>query len=280
MASWKAWRWDGTEIRPFRGGISLADRGFRYGQHLFETIAIRRRTPLLAEDHLAILAASAKREGIPFSRTLAARLRVFLHSVAIADGLLRIYLSAGPGSPGSPVRTPGCYLTWESIEFPTSADVERGITLTLLKKPFLGEGWGVKSGNYAVHIGALDAARKSEADEGVVLDAQGRIISCAMGNLLLWVPEIKAHSPILYCPSQASGPRSGAVLSWLKRHTRVVERELSASDLGKAVAVAVTNSRLGVMPVSRIDGKKLPDPSHSRTLAKEYLQAHGLLGKS
>ena len=74
-ATFKVWRWDGKRIAAHRGGIPLDDRGFRYGQHLFESIAVRNGSALLAREHLSLLSAAAKRHAIPFSRSLASSLR-------------------------------------------------------------------------------------------------------------------------------------------------------------------------------------------------------------
>jgi branched-subunit amino acid aminotransferase/4-amino-4-deoxychorismate lyase len=67
------------------------------------------------------------------------------------------------------------------------------------------------------------------------------------------------------------------VLDWVKRSQDVVERDLRAADLLRAVSLAVTNSRLGVMSVARIDRKKLPSPHLALELSQNYLRAHGLL---
>lgn len=276
-----AWCWEEDEIRPCTGGIPLSDRGFRYGQHLFESIAVRHGAPLLASDHLALLAASATAHGFPFPRSLSTRLRAFLNTVSLGDGMLRIYLTAGPGAPAAPIKQAGCYLTWEPTPFPTLREVEKGYALTLLKKPYLGEGWGIKSGNYAPHLEAVQTARDAGADEGIICDGKGRILSCAMGNLIVWMSSPKSGKDlVLFTPSSVIGVRIGAVLKWVSRQTQLVEQELQMTDLRRARALAITNSRLGVMPVATLDGRSLPEISNSRELAQHYLYAHGLLGSS
>jgi branched-subunit amino acid aminotransferase/4-amino-4-deoxychorismate lyase len=276
------WHWEEEEIRSHAGGLPLSDRGFRYGQHLFESIAIRHGAPLLGVEHLALLATSASAHGFPFSRALATKLRAFLNSSSLGDGMLRLYLTAGPGAPGAPIRQPGCYLTWEATHFPTQREIENGIALSLLKKPFLGDGWGVKSGNYAPHLEALHSAREAGADEGIVCDGKGRILSCAMGNLIVWMSSPKTGTELLLVtPSSGLGVRIGAVLKWVSRQTtRLVEQELQMTDLRRARALAITNSRFGVMPVATLDGRELPEISNARELAQHYLYAHGLLGSS
>lgn len=273
------WRWENGMIRSCRGELSLADRGFRYGQHVFESIAVRGGAVLLGAEHLRLLTESARRHGIPCSRELLGSLRSFLASAKLGDGILRIYLTAGTGAPGSPVVLPGFHLAWEACPFPLREDLERGYALSMLKKTVAGPGWGQKNGNYALHLSALQEARESGCDEGVVRDARGRIVSCAMGNLLVWLPMAKhGEGTVLCTPSHDCGPRPGAVLGWVKRRAGAVERDLRASDLRRAVALAVTNSRIGVMPVASLDGRKLPRTALALALAQRYLSRHGLHG--
>ncbi len=273
-----AWRWDGRSLVSHTSGVPLSDRGFRYGQHLFESIAVRNGKALLSLEHLALLDDAARRNGFPFSRALSAALNRFVASASLADGMLRIYLTAGEGSPGAAIQHAGCYLTWEPAHFPTATELKKGFRLTLLNRPCHGNHWGEKSGNYAEHLTAITAARANGADEGVVLDVKGYAISCAMGNLLVW---LRARNGILLCtPPVARGARSGTLLGWVKRNYVVMERNLRPADLKKAVAMAVTNSRLGVMPASSLDGVSLQDPSLARTLSDTYLEYHGLLGRS
>lgn len=280
------WSWDGRAVTPFHGGIPLTDRGFRYGQHVFESIAVRNGNPLLVREHLALLAASASSKGIPLSRSLTAALRGFfsaLPALALPDGMLRLYITAGPGAPASAVSAPACFLAWERMDFPSLSQLAKGLQLHLLTQPISGETWGEKSGNYEAHIRALESARSAGADEAIVSDAKGRVLSCAMGNLLVWMP-LKSGTLLCTPPSSQGasagsreGARAGAVLEWVRCHTKVEERELKPRDLLRAVGMAVTNSRLGIMPAAGIDGRKLADPSPALQLSQEYLRSHGLL---
>jgi branched-subunit amino acid aminotransferase/4-amino-4-deoxychorismate lyase len=277
--SWSAWRYAEGEFRLFSGELPLVDRGFRYGQHVFESIAIRKGEAFLMGDHLLLLKSSARRLRIPCSRALFEKLRSFPSSVALADGMLRVYLTAGPGAPGSEITAPGCYLTWESTRFPTADEIEAGCSLALIRKAFPGEGWGIKSGNYAAHLEALQLARSAGAEEGIVCDGMGRILSCAMGNLLVWMPASTSRKPPILCtPPSSVAVRAGTVLAWVRRLVPVIERELRPADLQQAIAMAVTNSRLGVMPVAALDGVKLSGFSSALTLAHKYL--HDLLGSA
>jgi branched-subunit amino acid aminotransferase/4-amino-4-deoxychorismate lyase len=271
--AFRTWRLEGSSVVPCRGGVPLSDRGFRYGEHFFESLAVRDGEVLLIGEHLANLSEAACASGWPFPKTIRTPLRSFCTSARLPDGMLRIYLTAGAGAPGAPVTKPECFLTWEATRFPSEADLSKGITLVTLKHPVAGDGWGVKSGNYLQHLEALRAARAAGAEEGIILDEKGRVVSSAMGNLLVWLPS--RRGPLLCTPSW--GARSGAVLGWVRQHAGVTDRLLRLSDICRAVALAVTNSRLGVMPVASLDGKALTNPSPARSLAFAYLRSHGLL---
>ena len=271
------WRWDGKTVRPFRGGVSLEDRGFRYGHHVFESVATRSGRILLGEEHLDLLELSARRHGIPLSGALRSALSSFLTSRVFPDGMLRIYLTAGSGEVSSRIRKPACYLVHAPARFPSLPEIRRGWSLDFPGTPFLGGTWGEKNGNYLPHVQILHEARQRGLDEAVVTDARGRVLSCATGNLLVWLPSGKR--PRLVTPPAACGAREGAVLGWVKRRHDVGERVLRAADLLGAVALAVTNSRLGVMPVSSLGGRIPPRPDLPLGLARDYLFVHGLHGR-
>jgi branched-subunit amino acid aminotransferase/4-amino-4-deoxychorismate lyase len=254
----------------------MTDRGFRYGQHLFESIAVRNGKALLRNAHLALLVAAARRTGFPFPPGLRGDLAKAVADIAArvpGDGMMRIYLTAGSGSPAAPVTSPECYITWEKTPFPGVSAIEKGYRLTLLDQPVAGEGWGEKNGNYAIHLAALSAARSTGADEGIVLDAKGRVVSCAMGNLLAWLPT--RSGTVLCSPGSALGAREGSVLGWVAKRHPVTFRAMRRADLRRVTALAVTNSRLGVMPVSSLNGRPLADIAPSLDLARHYMRLHG-----
>ncbi|HLB33827.1 MAG TPA: hypothetical protein VJK54_06285, partial [Chthoniobacterales bacterium] len=50
----------------------------------------------------------------------------------------------------------------------------------------------------------------------------------------------------------------------------MIECDITRNDLRKVTAMAITNSRLGVMPVVSLDGRKLPHLELAIQLAHEY----------
>jgi branched-subunit amino acid aminotransferase/4-amino-4-deoxychorismate lyase len=75
---------------------------------------------------------------------------------------------------------------------------------------------------------------------------------------------------ILQTPAADVGVRQGVVRQWITGMTPVREVRLSLEDISAAEECFLTNSRLGVMPVSHIAGRPLPDRSIGEALAKLY----------
>ncbi len=258
-------------MHPCRNSVLLSDRGFRYGQHLFETLAVREGRMLFFEEHWERLVRAAARHHFPVADSWHEGLRRFFKQTSFDDGVVRIYLTAGEGAPGSPIVTPQLFVFWEEALFPSEQDLEKGIALVSLEQPSGTFSWGEKTGNYWEHLRALEVARSQGAAEGLIFDAEGYLISASMANVFLWLEEDSKVK--LITPPQRRGARDGVVRAWVGEHaTDVCERDITRDDIGSAVAAVITNSRLGVMPVATLDGRTLPGFSLALQKASVYMR--------
>lgn len=278
-SSFLSWRWDHSSFVRFTGESLLRDRGFRYGQHLFETIALRHGRLLFAEQHYSLLMQAAEKKKFPFFFACRQGLQNFFDhinsgKISLKDGLLRIYLTAGEGAIGSPVLTPGLFITWEQADFPSIDQLKEGINLVSLQGYYNTHSWGEKSGNYWEHVAVLEKAHSKGADEALLVNDAGFFISAAMANLLVWIEEDKGA--VLTTPSLAHGARNGVILNWARMFTSCEEKNLRLADFPKIVAMAITNSRLGVMPVATLDGRPLRQREYAEMLAMNYLKEYDL----
>ncbi len=256
-------------------GVPLSDRGFRYGQHLFETIAIRNGHALFAEEHCERLTTAAEKFHFAFEPAWQQGLRDFLKNIHLNDGMLRLFLTAGDGGIDAPMKTTRLFAFWEETLFPAPEELSRGIALVSLEHPIGNNYWGVKNGNYWEHVCALKEAHRVDAQEGLVFDADDFLISGAMANLFVWLEDpTDTTKNIFATPPCVRGAREGVVRARVlaRIFPQCLERDISRTDLLNARAMAVTNSRLGVMPVSKLDGKSFPDFSLSLQLAHEYVK--------
>jgi branched-subunit amino acid aminotransferase/4-amino-4-deoxychorismate lyase len=244
----------------FREGadVPVSDRGFRYGMSVFETVAVRNGRMLFLEEHLAALSAACTAAGFQAEKVDA------INELAdLPDGLLRIYVTAGDGvltGSASPQRT---FAYFEPVEFPGRREITCGFRLGVTPTPFVTVLGGWKTGNYWPNVRALSLARENGFDETLIVNIERVVISAAMANVFFLI------EGILQTPA-ADQVRQGVVRQWITRMTPVREGRLSLEDISAAEECFLTNSRLGVMPVSHIEGRPLPSRSTGEAFAGLY----------
>lgn len=231
-AAIKGWRFEGGRWIA-AASVPLADRGFRYGMSVFETVGVRDGQPLLLEKHARLLAKSAK-------ELLGAEVRLVVPPLGSDDrGMLRVYVTAGEGGPADPVREPGIFALFESLpgELP---EFQTARMHPVEATPFA---QGAKTGNYWTQCAAQAEAQREGFDHALLADARGHLLSAAMGNIFF------VYEGTLCTPSLSLAVRAGAMRAWVTEQQSVREVEFRADRLDEAEEVFLTNSRLGVMPL-------------------------------
>lgn len=119
--------------------ISVDDRGFRFGDGLFETIAVFGGVPYQWELHMLRLEAGLRAFNMPFDQSILRPLCVRLLSQnKITDGFLRIAISRGSGSRGYlPLRRDRQQptLVIEASPRPNAERVPSNLWLSNFRKP-------------------------------------------------------------------------------------------------------------------------------------------------
>lgn len=239
-----AWTICGGRWTPC-GGIPLEDRGFRYGMSVFETVAIFRGTPLFFEAHRERLARALSElgwAGMVLPEGLAGGL-----GGGEVTGVFRWYVTAGPGGPGGDFAGE-IYGIFEEAEVGTDFPAAR---IATCGAPYLSAPGGWKTGNYWQNVRAWAEARASGADEALVFEPSGSLVSASMGNLFLEV-DGRWQTPAL-----GRGARDGVVRAWVLGQLPAEEVWLDAESVRRATAAFVTGSRAGVRAVCEIDGRPL-----------------------
>jgi branched-subunit amino acid aminotransferase/4-amino-4-deoxychorismate lyase len=239
--------------------VPLTDRGFRYGMSVFETLAVRSGKILFLRQHLAALDGACAAAGFRADRA---------HALGalegLPDGLLRIYVTAGDGTPHFPCADSRVFAFFESAEFPGPEEVLRGARVAVASVPMVPVLGGWKTGNYWQRVQALSVARENGFDETLILNVEGIVISAAMANAFFRI------GGVLQTPASGAGARRGVVRGWIGETTHVEETLLSFEEAKEASECFLTNSRLGVMPVSEIDGRRLPSRATGEALVALY----------
>jgi branched-subunit amino acid aminotransferase/4-amino-4-deoxychorismate lyase len=231
--------------------LPVTDRAMRYGMAVFETIGIRSGHPLLLAEHLALLEESARtllstpvgsaglRLGEPAygSESLSGPLPK-LHNDD--TGILRLYLTAGDGTPTAPVTTTRLFALFEPHD-PTTIPHEQNARLH--PEPVTPFGHGRKTANYWMNCAAQSAAQVAGFDHALLSDHHGHLLSAAFGNLFFVL------DGQVCTPSLSLAVRPGVIRAWVMQQQPVHEVEFSAARLAEATELFLTNSRLGVMPL-------------------------------
>lgn len=231
----RAWLLAGGRWRP-GASLPVTDRGMRYGMAVFETIAVRAGRALFVREHLALLAESA-------GALLALPAETIPDALPELDandtGMLRIYVTAGDGSPLDPADAPRVVALFEGLGH-ARPDAQ---TARLHPDPVAPFGHGRKTSNYWMPCEAQLAARAAGFDHALLADHHGSLLSAAFGNVFL---VLRGE---LLTPSLSLAVRPGVIRAWVMRQRPVRETAFPAARLGEASEIFITNSRLGVMPL-------------------------------
>lgn len=242
--------------------VPLSDRGFRYGMLVFETLVVARGQLILSAEHGRLLerGASACGLGVPPALWIDAASRLVRD---FPDGVLRVYLTAGDGSPLDPIRASRLFAAFQPMEIAAGAFPPERIA-TVVPVHFSDLPW-VKTGNYWPWIQAANAAEQDgESQTALLVDPEGWICSGAMANVFA------VMDGQLITPPAGSRVRPGAVREWIIRRFGAVEQRISAANLKRIRECFLSNSRLPVQVITAIDGVSFPQPVVAQAVWAEF----------
>lgn len=158
--------------------LSPLDRGFLFGDAVYETIRVRRGVPLWLDEHLARLRASLAGLGIPEPPTLNRAIAELLAASALGDGSLYLQVSRGAPAtrrhlPSAPLA-PTLFLLPTPVAFPPHP--ERLPGLTAISRPDWR--WGrcdLKTTSLAGPLLGLRDAAAEAADEVLFVSPHGAL---------------------------------------------------------------------------------------------------------
>lgn len=242
---------NGTFLPSDEALISVADRGFRFGDGVFETIRLEKYIPYQWKLHLRRMEAGLDALRItPPAVDWQATARELITRNAASEGFLRITISRGIGSRGY-MPTRGITPTWVMEIAPVAPLPRKPLKLwqSTINRPPL----SAVPANYKLAHGigstlALLEAQEHGCDDVVMMTHTGRISETATANLFWFA------GGTLFTPSLATNCLAGTTRDALLRLSPVPVEEISAdmNALAAAEAVFISNARLGVWPVSDI----------------------------
>ena len=211
---------------------------------VFETIAIHRGRSLLPDEHLQRLARATQSVG--WGGVVVPGLPRELME-GQSTGVIRIYVTAGPGRPGDGFSG-SVYALFEDCETGTEFSPQR---IASSSAPYLPAAGGWKTGNYWQNVREQLSAKSLGVDDVLLFNPSGALVCASMANVFLEAGGIWMTPPV------ESGARDGVMRAWVMKRVPVEETLLGPDDVAGCTGCFLTNSRIGVRAVSEIDGRPL-----------------------
>ena len=232
--------------------IAVADRGFQYGDGLFETIAVRNGVPLLWEAHLQRLSSDCRRLQLdmPDSNMLLEELRhVCANAERVVVKIILTHGAAGRGyartSGSTPTRVVSAH-AWPDFpqHYASTGVTVRWCQATLGRNPRLA---GIKHLNRLEHIVAR-AEWGTDYTEGLICDQAGYVIEGTMSNVFA------LFGDTLITPDLSQSGVAGVMRAHVLRSARNLkfackEDWITPAQLETADELFLTNSIIGVWPI-------------------------------
>jgi branched-chain amino acid aminotransferase len=275
---------DGQVVDSAEARVSVFDRGFLYGDSVFEVFRTYSGVPFGQREHLERLQRSAERLMIPMpvsAETLASEVSATLEAAGEGEWYVRVLVTRGTGpltydptTATEPLRV----IIAAPVSVPPAVHYERGIAVSTLyaSRPTDDpRASGAKASNYLANLLAVHEAKQKGAQEALVLGRQGQILEGASSNLFV-VKDGKVRTPEPQ-PGILIGITRATVLDEaIAQGIEVEEGEVRPQDLYDADEAFITSSIREVMPVVRADGQRIgsgePGPVTKR-LHEGYLRA-------
>ncbi|MCH9003900.1 MAG: aminodeoxychorismate lyase [Proteobacteria bacterium] len=238
--------------------VPISDRGFQYGDGLFETIAIRNKEPRLWQFHMERLAAGCESLGIsmPAETELATGLAHALqHSNASKDYCTaKIIVSAGTSVRGygrTDAESPSILFGAFPSSPPPAETYRDGIKVVLCRTRLAVNSAtaGLKTLNRLEQVLAQSEFSATGEFEGLTMDADGNIICGTMSNVF-FVTDNEISTPPLDRCGVAGVMRRHIITTLLEQDLGVEIRSIQATELNNVDEVFLSNSQFGVVPVS------------------------------
>ncbi len=232
--------------------IAIMDRGFQYGDGLFETIEVRENIPIFLEQHLQRLSNDSQRLYLPKLDLALLRSEITQLCQNAGNAVLKIIITRGTGGRGyrqpdeiQPTRILSMHPFPDYPQnFYTDGIVTRICNTRLGLNPTLA---GMKHLNRLEQVMARAEWQDNAIHEGIMLDFNGRVIEGTMTNLFY------AKNGELFTASLKNCGIAGILRSWIFEKIPVIEHDFYLGNLQQADEIFVCNSIMGICGVRQIE---------------------------
>ena len=267
---------DGRFYTERNAKMSVFDHGLLYGDGIFETMLAGNGTVFKLDEHVSRLFRSAKLISLKTGLTRNAVKKIIykaLRKNRLKDAYVRFAVTRGKGKVGlSPnlCPKPSVFVIAERFKPLPEAVYRKGVGIIISKTrrniPSALDP-RIKSSNFLNNILAKIEAQKYGAFDAVMLNAAGCVAEASVSNIFF------ARGGVLKTPALSAGILPGItrsnVLKLAKKLKIKTEQGLyKPAELSGADEVFLTNTSLGIMPVSKIGNSPVNNKKNLNLTAK------------
>jgi aminodeoxychorismate lyase len=258
---------NGQFVPEARAVVRVNDRGFMYGDGLFETMRVCDGRPFRLAQHLERLTRGADFLKIkcPFTpKELEGFAGQLIGQNQMTDAVLRLTLTRGPGERGYTPQSDSRPTVVMTLHAAPPMDVKNPVRWRLIASSYripAGDPLSsFKTLNKLAHVMARLEAVEKGADEALLVNTNGEVAETASGNLF-WIH----HEKICTVPA-GCGALPGITRAVVLEICRTLglptnKRVIKPGALRNSEGIFITQSALGIVPVATLDGEPVaPSP--------------------
>ncbi|MDG3003565.1 aminotransferase class IV [Paludisphaera mucosa] len=251
---------NGDLMAPEQATVPIYDRGFLFGDSVYEVCRIYQGRCWLEGDHLARLKRSLKElEFPPYDLDqLVARIYRTIRASFVKEGLVYVQITRGVAPrthafPHPPVKPTEVIIVRPYDDGPMAELRKSGVPI-VSRPDIRWKRCDIKTTNLLGNVLANESAHREGAYEAVLIDAEGHVTE-ATHTSLLWVRDGRIEGT----------PEGHEILIGMTRHLTqrlvkkidvpFVERRVTLAELLKADEVFLVGTSTEIMPVATIDGR-------------------------
>jgi branched-chain amino acid aminotransferase len=253
--------------------VSIFDRGFLYGDGLFETLRVRKGRLFMWTKHRARLEQGAERLGIrlPDPAAIPGILQRLVEMNSAPECLLRITVSRGPGKRGYSARgadNPTLALSLHPL--PENCDELQHWRVMVSPLRASDPLARHKTSNKLLQVLARTEAEAAGLDDAIMLHPDGAVAE-ASGSNVFWIKNGGVRTPAA----------DGNILSGITRSVimrlcgelglPVLETSGTTADLLESDGVFLTQTTFGIVEVSCLDGATIARSDIVANLHRAYI---------
>tara|TARA_R110002072_G_scaffold302499_1_gene485876 strand:+ start:35358 stop:36266 length:909 start_codon:yes stop_codon:yes gene_type:complete len=243
--------------------IPVLDRGFLFGDSIYEVVRTHGGVPLTWSEHWTRLKASAASLAMELDLSESVVARRVAETMAQADHgdcYVRIIVTRGTGdAPNIDLAYANSPPRWVLMVRPLQLSIGKPVLLAMvdrLRNDRRALDPAAKSGNYLNNVLGLAEAKASGATDCIMLNQDGSVTEASTSNLFARIDGVWCTPPLNV--GILAGITRGMLLEFLpEAGERVEERRITKADLESAEEIFLSSTLRDIGPVTQLNGRVL-----------------------